>query len=163
MSYVFCQQCGHRNLHPVDDCSACGRELSDVPDRTVVLAKIDPLMDAPGLQDNVIVNLDDIPVETPILVVRGGDREGDFFFVGKNEFSIGRLDSCDLVLDDITVSRKHCVIASDRGRFRVLDAGSLNGTYVNGLRVEEGDLAQGDELQVGRFHLMFFQNEGAAS
>jgi len=59
-------------------------------------------------------------------------------------------------LDDITVSRRHAEISNEDGSFRIVDMGSLNGTYVNKLRVEEADLSSGDEIQIGKFRLIFF-------
>ena len=61
-----------------------------------------------------------------------------------------------MFLDDVTVSRKHATIERRSGAFFVRDAGSLNGTYVNGERVEETRLASGDEIQIGMFKLAFF-------
>ena len=62
------------------------------------------------------------------------------------------------MLDDITVSRRHSEVALVNGAFVVSDAGSLNGTYVNQQRVDVAELAQGDELQVGKFRLVFFES-----
>lgn len=68
---------------------------------------------------------------------------------------IGRSLTADIRLDDPTVSRRHAMICVQEGRVRVLDDRSLNGTCVNGERVEWHDLADGDELVVGRYHLHF--------
>ena len=71
--------------------------------------------------------------------------------------NIGRHADSDISLDDITVSRRHCEISIDTGRFVVRDVGSLNGTYVNQKRVDVAELLQGDELQIGKFHLVFLE------
>ena len=76
--------------------------------------------------------------------------------------TIGRHPESDIVLDDITVSRRHSEVRLVDGRYVVSDVGSLNGTYVNQERVDSRVLAQGDELQVGKFHLVFLQRAGAA-
>jgi pSer/pThr/pTyr-binding forkhead associated (FHA) protein len=68
----------------------------------------------------------------------------------------GRHPDSDIFLDDITVSRRHAEIIRRSDGFHVLDVGSLNGTYVNRDRVEEAKLANGDELQIGKFKLVFF-------
>jgi pSer/pThr/pTyr-binding forkhead associated (FHA) protein len=71
--------------------------------------------------------------------------------------NIGRHADSDIALDDITVSRRHCEISRDGGRFIVRDVGSLNGTYVNQKRVDVAEVTQGDELQIGKFHLVFLE------
>ena len=58
-------------------------------------------------------------------------------------------------LDDVTVSRKHAVIAKDSDAFRIEDEGSLNGTFVNKKRVEASELENGDELQIGKYRLTY--------
>ncbi|MEY4365746.1 MAG: hypothetical protein RLZZ305_1090 [Actinomycetota bacterium] len=162
MSYVFCNRCGHRNPPSSSFCSACGSVLDLVDDRTITLTKVDPLMDAPGKLDDVHVNLADIPAGEAILVERGGDGEGDWFSLRTQVTTIGRHPESDIVLDDITVSRRHSEVRLVDGRYVVSDVGSLNGTYVNQERVDSRVLSQGDELQVGRFHLVFLQRAGSA-
>ena len=149
MSYVFCNRCGHRNPPASGFCSACGSVLDVVDDRTITLAKVDPLQDAPGAADDVAVDLSDIPVGEAILVVRGGDDEGAWFGLRTQVTTVGRHPESDIVLDDITVSRRHSELRLVDGRYVVSDAGSLNGTYVNQQRIDSAVLAQGDELQVG--------------
>jgi hypothetical protein len=162
MSYVFCNRCGHRNPPSSSFCSACGTVLDLVDDRTITLTKVDPLMDAPGAVDDVHVNLSDIPAGEAILVERGGDGEGNWFSLRTQVTTIGRHPESDIVLDDITVSRRHSEVRLVDGRYVVSDVGSLNGTYVNQERVDSRVLAQGDELQVGKFHLVFLQRAGAS-
>lgn len=157
-SYVFCNRCGHRNPPVSTFCSACGTVLDAADDRTVTIAKIDPLQDAPGPRDDVVVDLGDIRSGTAILVVRGGEDEGDHFTLTGTVTSIGRSADSDIVLDDITVSRHHSEVALVDGRYVVRDRGSLNGTYVNQARIDVCELGQGDELQVGKFRLVFFEN-----
>lgn len=160
MTYVFCNRCGHRNPPTSSFCSACGSVLDIVDDRTITLAKVDPLMDAPGTADDVTVDLGHIPEGEAVLVERGGDGEGDWFSLRTQVTTIGRHPESDIVLDDITVSRRHSEIRLVDGRYVVSDAGSLNGTYVNQQRVDTAVLSQGDELQVGKFHLVFLQRAG---
>ncbi|MBA2691707.1 MAG: FHA domain-containing protein [Rubrobacter sp.] len=75
--------------------------------------------------------------------------------VGVEAVVIGRVPQCDIVLDDVTVSRKHAeVLRGDHG-FRIRDVGSLNGTYVNRVRVDSVDLRNGDEIQVGKYRFKF--------
>lgn len=161
MAYVFCNRCGHRNPPVSGFCSACGSVLDVVDDRTITLAKVDPLMDAPGPADDVKVDLGGIPDGEALLVVRGGDGEGDSFSLRTQVTTIGRHPESDIMLDDITVSRRHSEIRLVDGRYVVSDAGSLNGTYVNQGRVDNAVLQQGDEVQVGKFHLVFLQGPGS--
>jgi pSer/pThr/pTyr-binding forkhead associated (FHA) protein len=121
------------------------------------LAKTDSLQDAPGPEDDVQVSLTSISRGTAILVLRGGEGEGDHYVLSSSLTNIGRHAESDISLDDITVSRRHCEITSENSRFIVRDVGSLNGTYVNQKRVDVIELTQGDELQIGKFHLVFLE------
>ena len=138
-------------------CSACGTVLDIVSDHTITLAKTDSLQDAPGPGDDVQVSLTSISRGTAILVLRGGEGEGDHFVLSSAVTNIGRHADSDITLDDITVSRRHCEVTSENSRFVVRDVGSLNGTYVNQKRVDVAELLQGDELQIGKFHLVFLE------
>ncbi len=138
-------------------CSACGTVLDIVSDHTITLAKTDSLQDAPGPEDDVQVSLTSISRGTAILVLRGGEGEGDHYVLSSSLTNIGRHADSDISLDDITVSRRHCEITSENSRFIVRDVGSLNGTYVNQKRVDVIELTQGDELQIGKFHLVFLE------
>ena len=158
MAYVFCNRCGHRNPPTSGFCSACGSVLDLVDDRTITLTKVDPLQDAPGPDDDIVVDLDEIAAGTAILVIRSGEEEGDYFVLSSAVTTIGRHAESTIVLDDITVSRRHSEIHKTDGRYLVKDAGSLNGTYVNQERVDVAELRQGDELQVGKFHLVFLES-----
>ena len=67
----------------------------------------------------------------------------------------------DIFLDDVTVSRKHATFVARGGTYVVRDSGSLNGTYVNRERIDETTLHQGDEVQIGKFRLVYY-SAGAA-
>jgi pSer/pThr/pTyr-binding forkhead associated (FHA) protein len=121
------------------------------------LAKTDALQDAPGPNDDVQVSLSNIARGTAILVLRSGEGEGQHFVLSSPVTNIGRHADSDIALDDITVSRRHCEVSRDGGRFIVRDVGSLNGTYVNQKRVDVAEVTQGDELQIGKFHLVFLE------
>jgi pSer/pThr/pTyr-binding forkhead associated (FHA) protein len=71
--------------------------------------------------------------------------------------SAGRHPDSDIVLDDVTVSRRHAEFRRDEDgrRFRVIDAGSLNGTYVNRVPMDAAVLVSGDQVQLGKFRLVF--------
>ncbi|MFN8022390.1 MAG: FHA domain-containing protein [Acidimicrobiales bacterium] len=157
MAYVFCNQCGHRNTSDAVFCSSCGALLDRPADQTITLAKVDPLQDAPGAADDTVVQLDQLPSGAAALVVRSGPQAGATFALRGSLTRLGRHPDSEIILDDITVSRRHADISRSGDRYVVRDAGSLNGTYVNQERVDEAVLRQGDELQVGKFRLVFFE------
>lgn len=158
MAYAFCNQCGHRNPPSSNFCSVCGALLDRPDDHTITLAKIDPLQDAPGTADDVVVNLDDMSSTGGTLVVRTGPQAGQSFPLDDRVTRLGRHPDSEISLDDITVSRRHAEVEHVADGYVVRDAGSLNGTYVNQERIDEPQhLVHGDELQVGKFRLVFFQ------
>ncbi len=157
MAYVFCNQCGHRNQDDAVFCSSCGAVLDRPADLTITLAKVDPLQDAPGQADDAQVQLSDLPAGISSLVVRSGSQAGAVFPLRGPLTRLGRHPDSEIMLDDITVSRRHADIVREGDRSVVRDAGSLNGTYVNLERVDEAVLRQGDELQIGKFRLVYFE------
>ncbi len=161
MAYVFCNQCGHRNPPESAFCSSCGGVLDRLDDHTITLAKVDPLLDGPGPDDDVVVNLGDLAAGSASLVVRNGPQAGVTLLLDAEITRLGRAGDSEISLDDITVSRRHAEIVRDGQYYRVRDAGSLNGTYVNHIRIDEAPLQQGDELQIGKFRLVFFQKADA--
>lgn len=156
MGYVFCNQCGHRNPAESVFCSACGAPLDRPADHTIVLSKIDPHQDAPGPADDTVVDLGSLPGGIASLVVRSGSQAGTTFGLTAAETRLGRHPDSEIMLDDITVSRRHARISRGPSGYTIVDDGSLNGTYVNAQRVERAELRQGDEIQVGKFRLVFF-------
>lgn len=162
MASVFCPQCGHQNSSVAVFCSSCGALLPGGIDQTITLAKIDPLQDAPGPSDDTIVHLDELTAGVASLVVRSGPQAGATFALDAAVTRLGRHPDSDIMLDDITVSRRHAEIRRDGDRYDIVDDGSLNGTYVNGDRVDRAELRQGDEVQIGKFRLVFFAIGAAA-
>lgn len=155
MAYVFCNQCGHRNPPASSFCSACGHVLDHADDRTITLTAIDPMNDIPGHTDDVVVHVDDLPGDAS-LVVRNGAQSGTALDLSAVVTRLGRHPDSEINLDDITVSRRHAEVERTARGYVVRDVGSLNGTYVNGQRIDEALLQQGDEVQVGKFRLVFF-------
>jgi len=156
MSYVFCNQCGHRNPPESSFCSSCGNVLDRLDDHTITIAKVDELQDASGTADDVVVQFSELPGDAS-LVVRNGPQAGVALSLAAPLTRLGRHPDSEISLDDITVSRRHAEVEHTPRGFVVRDAGSLNGTYVNQQRIDEALLQQGDELQVGKFRLVFFQ------
>jgi pSer/pThr/pTyr-binding forkhead associated (FHA) protein len=157
VAYVFCNRCGHRNPPESSFCSSCGSPLDVTGDRTVTLTAVDPLQDAPRGDDDVVVSMADLPADTAVLIVRSGPQAGDRFALTGDVTRLGRHPESEIMLDDITVSRRHASIERTAEGYVVTDAGSLNGTYVNHERIERAVLHHGDELQVGKFRLVLFE------
>jgi hypothetical protein len=158
MAYVFCNQCGHRNPPESGFCSSCGSVLDQVADHTITFAKVDPLQDAAGPEDDVVVSVGDLDTGVASLIVRSGSQAGDAFALHDQLTRLGRHPDSEISLEDITVSRRHAEVERTDNGYVVRDAGSLNGTYLNAERIDdEVVLHQGDELQVGKFRLVFFE------
>ena len=90
-----------------------------------------------------------------LLVVKRGPNAGSRFLLDQPTTSAGRHPDSDIFLDDVTVSRRHAEFRLESGEFQVVDVGSLNGTYVNREPVDSAVLANGDEVQIGKFRLVF--------
>ena len=101
------------------------------------------------------------PCDTGLFVIESGPKAGARYGLEAALTNIGRHSSADIFLNDVTVSRQHAQVERVGTRYQVSDSGSLNGTYLNGARIELGELEDGDILQVGRFKLFFFHGTGA--
>ena len=157
MAYVFCNKCGHRNPPTSGFCSSCGSVLDNIDDHTVTLINVDPLQESPTADDDIVVHMADLPSTSATLVVRNGPQAGVALALEAPVTTLGRHQDSEISLDDITVSRRHAEILRTSAGYVVRDSGSLNGTYVNNQRIDEAPLRQGDELQVGKFRLVFFE------
>jgi len=149
--HIFCNNCGHRNQPDSNFCSSCGQVLprdSDEP-HTITFA-----LDGPAGVDAVEVDRED--VSGGLLVATKGPNAGSEVALEHVITTAGRHPDSDVYLDDVTVSRRHAELELTAGGYVVRDVGSLNGTYLN-RQIVEGDrpLANGDELQIGRFKLVF--------
>jgi pSer/pThr/pTyr-binding forkhead associated (FHA) protein len=115
--------------------------------------------------DHVLTKADLATVEalrpgTALLVVLRGPNTGARFLLDDDEVMSGRHPESDIFLDDVTVSRKHAIFRRTPQGFVVRDVGSLNGTYVNRRLVDEVTLTTGDEVQIGKFRLVFYASKG---
>ena len=151
MSHVYCPECGFQNLESANYCSRCGAllvtEEVDHPTQTISIEDV---------EEEGGVGLEELGVEGPSLVVRsGGGRTGEHFALERTQTTIGRTPDCDIFLDDVTVSRRHAIIAKGANTFTIEDLGSLNGTFLNRHRIEKADLENGDEVQIGKYRLIF--------
>ena len=131
--------------------------LDVLDDRTITLTAVDPLQDAPGTDDDIVVPINELQRGVGVLIVRAGGQAGERFALDSDLTRLGRHPDSEIPLDDITVSRRHAEIQRTAEGYMVADSGSLNGTYVNQERVERAHLLHGDELQVGKFRLVFFE------
>jgi pSer/pThr/pTyr-binding forkhead associated (FHA) protein len=155
---TFCNRCGHRNPEGSNFCSSCGAVLERLPgeDVSVTTITLAPVEASGEVADEeVVVPLGDFPGGTGILVVKRGPNAGSRYAVSDERTTIGRHPDSDIFLDDVTVSRRHAEIDHRGASFSVSDVGSLNGTYLNRERIEHGELHSGDELQIGKFRLVF--------
>ena len=102
-----------------------------------------------------------LPSKSAMLIVIAGPNRGARFLIDYDETSIGRDPKCEIFLDDVTVSRKHAIITrSSQGEFKVVDEGSLNGSYVYAHQIQESSLSVGDEIQIGKYRLTYFKGRG---
>lgn len=97
----------------------------------------------------------DGPADRAMMVIHRGPSKGARFLIDNAEVAIGRSIESPIFLDDVTVSRKHAVIVNEEKTFSIKDLGSLNGTYLNNQSVLNSPLTTGDEIQVGKFHMLF--------
>ncbi len=127
-------------------------------------------LDAPASPsgESAVSGVEGLPAGSALLVVKRGPNAGSRFLLDQATTSAGRHPDSDIFLDDVTVSRRHAEFRLAAGEFQVVDVGSLNGTYVNREPVDSAQLANGDEVQIGKFRLVFLTGpkagaEGAAT
>ena len=102
---------------------------------------------------------DNLPEGAALLVVKRGPNAGARFLLDQDTTTAGRHPEADIFLDDVTVSRRHAEFRRNEGSFEVVDVGSLNGTYVNREPRNSQTLAAGDEIQIGKFRLVFISED----
>ncbi len=148
---MFCTHCGHRNPDDAHFCANCGAVLQD--DTTLSFTPVEPHEES--AEEAPSPGSDLLPGQA-LIVVKRGPNAGSTFLMDQDVMTLGRLPDSDLFLDDVTVSRRHAELRRDGTRFTIHDVGSLNGTYVNMQRVDETELADEDEVQIGKFKLAFY-------
>ena len=120
---------------------------------------ITPIEVEPEVGDEAPVSVGELESGQALLLVKHGPNAGSTFMLESTVTSAGRNPDSDVFLDDVTVSRKHAEFRREGDGFYVHDQGSLNGTYVNRERVDVTKLASNDEVQIGKFKLVFFAGE----
>jgi pSer/pThr/pTyr-binding forkhead associated (FHA) protein len=153
MSHVYCPECGFQNPEAANYCAKCGALLVKEESGETTMTFTPEDSEEEGQPD-----LEDFGIKGPALVVRsGGGRAGETFTLDGERTTVGRSPDCEIFLDDVTVSRKHAVIERKGNELRIEDLGSLNGTFLNRKRIDDGPLSDGDELQIGKYRLTFLQ------
>lgn len=151
MAEVFCNRCGHRNPDGANFCSSCGHALDRADQSATITFTIDQTVST----GEVEVDLDDVGTGG-VLVVTRGPNSGSEFALEHVITNLGRHPDSDVFLDDVTVSRRHAEIQRTPAGYVVRDVGSLNGTYLNQKMIDgDAPFSNGDEIQVGRFKLVF--------
>ena len=151
---MFCNQCGHRNAASSNFCSSCGAPLEPPGEDTTITFAPVPGGGDPS-EEELSVHIPALTEGIGMLVVKRGPNAGSKFVLDQPLTRVGRHPDSDIFLDDITVSRRHAEIVRQGHGYTVRDVGSLNGTYLNRERIEDAQLDNGDEVQIGKFKLVF--------
>jgi pSer/pThr/pTyr-binding forkhead associated (FHA) protein len=170
----YCTNCGNANPDEARFCSQCGQPLASEsapapavggdPTATISIAGTDRAEISSDRQLNPVdaAAVDALPVGSALLVVQRGPGAGSRFLLDKEVTTAGRHADSEIFLDDVTVSRRHATFTREGNMFTVADAGSLNGTYVNRDRIDTVVLKDTDEVQIGKYRLVFFQGHEPA-
>ncbi|MDT3396743.1 FHA domain-containing protein [Streptomyces sp. B1866] len=170
-----CPRCGHQNAGASRFCSYCGAPLRagvspERPSETTSTISISGIeaydgeatgqVQLPSLTPEAQAAVDALPAGSALLVVRRGPNSGSRFLLDSDLTTAGRHPESDIFLDDVTVSRRHVEFRrGPDGGFTVTDVGSLNGTYVNREPIDAAALASGDEVQIGKYRLVFYGSQ----
>ncbi len=144
-----CEGCGHSNAAGSRFCSSCGRSLNSAQEAsTESLETLGKNSEGSDFQT---------PSTGAALIVASGHQAGTRYAITSELMTVGRHPESDIFLDDITVSRRHVELSANNVGYVIRDVGSLNGTYLNGERLEDSEalLTNGDELQIGKFKLLY--------
>ncbi len=154
---MTCPKCGSTVAPDSNFCPHCGERLREHTGDTTGLLKMPAAEMLEDLSEEQVRAVEALPQGSALLIaVRGQDR-GARYLLDSESVVAGRSPESDIFLDDITVSRLHCVFQRGEGQLTVTDQGSLNGTYVN-RTLTDGPvvLRTGDEVQIGKFRLVFY-------
>ena len=149
---LHCSECGFVNPEGANYCQKCGAllEAAASGEPTTATYRIGET------GDFIPIDIAEVVTHAAALIIRaGGGRTGESFAVDGDRMAIGRRPDSAVFLDDVTVSRDHALLVRRGSEWYIDDCGSLNGTYVNRERIDSQRLADGDELQVGKYKLTF--------
>jgi pSer/pThr/pTyr-binding forkhead associated (FHA) protein len=149
---AVCESCGTVNDADARVCANCGAKLTTDETETATLS-LDIIS---AVVQEVAVDRAQFPPETGLLIITRGPKGGSRYALDGSVITAGRDARSDIFLDDVTVSRRHAEIYRRGPKYFVRDVGSLNGTYVNRKQIDDTELHDGDELQIGMFKLAFF-------
>ncbi len=177
----FCTACGKQNPDDARFCAQCGTRLVTPEEPATSAPATGPVGDLPQGNEEPTATItfgvsseksesssdrqlspvdaaavDALPAGHALLVVQRGPGAGSRFLLDEDEINAGRHPDSQIFLDDVTVSRRHAEFHRTGEEFTVSDAGSLNGTYVNRDRIDRVQLNDGDEVQIGKYRLVFF-------
>ena len=160
----FCTECGHENPSSAKFCSQCGHRLATTDSfsepsdatSTITFGAVEESTEDSGLSAEDAAALDGLPAGSALLLVQRGPSAGSRFLLDTDEVTAGRHPDSDIFLDDVTVSRRHATFRRGPQGYTVSDVGSLNGTYVNRDRIDGIVLSGGDEVQIGKFRLVYY-------
>jgi pSer/pThr/pTyr-binding forkhead associated (FHA) protein len=158
---MTCPACGHQNPADARFCSQCGSALAAPAapaDSTATIQIADPRSDTSdrALSPVDAAAVDGLPEGSALLVVQRGPGSGSRFLLDQDLVRSGRHPDSDIFLDDVTVSRRHAEFQRTDEGYTVCDVGSLNGTYVNRDRIDRVALNDGDEVQIGKYRLVYY-------
>ena len=159
----YCTNCGNANPDGARFCSRCGSPLlsEGAGDSTATIsiggAERSEISSDRQLNAVDAAAVDALPRGSALLVVQRGPGAGSRFLLDKDVVTAGRHADSEIFLDDVTVSRRHATFTREGDTYTVADAGSLNGTYVNRDRIDTVLLKDTDEVQIGKYRLVFFQ------
>lgn len=155
MTDRVCDECGHRSPAGSNFCSSCGAVL--VNEEVTTDHPVVEVDSGDGLAE---IDRSAFGPHEGLFVVLQGAKAGARYALDADLVTVGRHPKSDIFLDDITVSRRHAEVRRDGARYWVRDVGSLNGTYVNRERTDDSELNDGDEIQIGKFKLVFVHGTG---
>ena len=132
-----------------------GKPEASVETTSVFRADLLKEMESGAGQVPAVPGVEGLPEGSALLVVKRGPNAGSRFLLDQPVTTSGRHPDSDIFLDDVTVSRRHAEFRMEGDTFEVVDVGSLNGTYVNREPKNSAVLSNGDEVQIGKFRLVF--------
>jgi pSer/pThr/pTyr-binding forkhead associated (FHA) protein len=151
---VNCRRCGEILNANANFCWYCGAPQHDATSPETIAVPV--ISTQESLSPDA--NKDPKGEHRDELVIASGTSAGTRFELANEITSTGRHEASDILLDDVSVSRHHAIFTrTASGRVTLRDLNSLNGTYVNGERVEETALHSADEVQIGKFKLVFWE------
>ena len=167
----FCTACGKQNPDDARFCAQCGTKLAAGDDTGATSVGASPVESTATITFGVpdqressdrqlspvdAAAVDALPEGHALLVVQRGPSAGSRFLLDTDVVGAGRHPDSEIFLDDVTVSRRHADFNREGSTYTVSDAGSLNGTYVNRDRIDRVQLKDGDEVQIGKYRLVYF-------